>query len=433
MITRDEAERLARASAAWPAGIEAFPESERVWLADRIRPESVRDATEAALRAPPGPSGEEARRRLRLLIPPCLATAIAELGREAGRELGIPVEERGRRLAEAAWTAEPDRRERAVRGLLEDAERRRDFEADRRALLDRAAARAGAVDARALLDASAPSSPAAVLGGAERLAIAPLDEAVARGAILRRRRSPWCVGDRPLPAETLFLERLGDRAGLYPASTVRQAVQEVERAIGTEGSGADFVARGGPGGLLLAFRALGWGLHRETCVHLGVEPGADPAFGYAWGELFARAAARAKGLERLVPAVEKDVDRDVAFEIALAPRRMWARGFGSLPWEDEQILREERASGRPTCAACRVPAPRPPVERSAPIRGALLGLQLEERLLARFGYAFWGARGARAFLREIGEGERWETADSMATALGAGTMDASPIVDAYRP
>jgi hypothetical protein len=433
VTAREIADGLARTAAAWPAGLAALPEPERERLADCIRPESIREAFEAARRSRTGPAGEEAKRRLRLLIPAYLAEAATDLRRGFSGGHGLAPEGRARRLAEASWAPEPAVRARAFGDLVEDAVRRRDFETERRAAFDRAAARAGASDARGLLDATAPAPPGAFLDRVEREAIAPLDEAVGRGAVLRRRRSPWCSGDRPLPMEEPFLERLGDRAGLYPGAVVRAAVREVARAIGDGGSVPDAEAHGGPGGLLLAFRALGSGLHAAISVRLGVHPGADPAFGCAWRELFARVAARAKGLDRLVPALDEESRRDVAFEIALVPRRMWARGSGSIPWEPAQILREERASGRPTAAACRTPNPRAPIERSAPLRGTLLALHLEERLLSRFGYAFWEARGARRLLEEIGEAERGETAESVAAALGAGTMDASPILDAYRP
>lgn len=433
MTERDETERLARAWAVWPSGIEALPETEREWIADRLRPESVRETIEAALGAPPGGAGERDRRRLRLVIPPYLAQAAAEFRKAPDRGYAISFEERAQWLADASWEADPAVRERAVSRLVEDAERRREFEAEQRARFDRAAVRAGAADARSLFDGSAPSSPGIFLERAERAAIAPLDAAVARGALLRRRRSPWCLGDRAVAAEAPFLERLGDRAALLRASAVRAAVRQIERAVGRGGTGADLETRGGPGGLLLAFRGLGRSLHRAISGRLGVEPGSDPAFGFAWEALFARVAARGKGLERLVPPLDEDVRRDVAFESALTPRRMWARGFGSLAWETDQVRREERASGRPGSAAFRIPSLRPPVERSAPLRGTLLAVHLEERLLGQFGYAFWESKRARAFLEEIGEAERGETVDSVAAALGAGTMDPSPIVDVYRP
>lgn len=433
MTARDLAEGLARASAAWPSGTEVLPQPERERLADLIRPESVREALEAAHGGRDGPAGEEARRRLRLLIPAYLAEAAGELRRESSREHGLSLGERASRLAEASWAPDPAVRERAFGDLVEDSARRLVFEVEQRAIFDRAAARAGAADARAFLDATAPVPPGAFLERAERAAIAPLDEAVARGAVLRRRRSPWCSGDRPLPLEDAFLQRLADRAGLYPAAVVHAAVRVVARAIGGKEKAGGSEERGGPAGLVLAFRALGFRLHAATSVRLGVPPGADPAFGYAWGELFARVAARKKGLDRLVPPIDEESRRDVAFETALVPRRMWARGSGSPPWEPQQILREERASGRPTSSAHRIADARAPVERSAPLRGTLLALHLEERLLSLFGYAFWEARGARRLLDEIGEGERGETAESVAAALGAGTMDASPILDAYRP
>lgn len=427
MKARDLAEGLARAAAIWPSGIETLANPERERLADALRPESVAEALEAARGTPAGPAGEEARRRLRLLIPAYLAEAIRDLRRESPRDA------RPDRIAEASWTSDRVERERAFADLVEDSARRLELETERRAIFDRVAVRAGAADARALLDATAPVPPATFLDHVERSAIAPLDEAVARGASRRRRRSPWCTGNRPLPVEEPFLERLGDRAGLYPVAVVRAAAREVARAIGGEAGAADPEERGGPGGLVLAFRALGFRLHAAASVRLGVPPGADPAFGYAWGQLFARVAARPKGLDRFIPPIDDECRRDVAFEAALVPRRMWARASGLPPWEPEQIRREERASGRPTSAAYRISSPRAPVERSAPLRGALLALHLEERLLSRFGYAFWEAPAGRAFLEETVEAERGETAESVAAALGAGTMDASPILDAYRP
>ncbi len=433
MTAPDLAEGLSRASALWPSGIEVLPDPERERLVDLIRPESVREAFAAARGAPSGPAGEAARRRLRLLVPPYLAEATRDLRREASREIGLSPEERARRLALASWASERSVRERAFAALVEDAARRLEFETERRTIFDRAAARAGAEDARALLDATAPTPPGAFLDRVERAAIAPLDEAVAREAAGRRRRSPWCSGDRPLAMEDLFLARLSDREELYPAAVVRAAVREVAQAVGGEATGADPEARGGPGGLLLACRALGFRLHAAVALRVGVPHGADPAFRYAWAELFARVAVRGRGLDRLVPSLDEEVRRDLAFEAALRPRRMWARSSGWPPWEPEQIRREERATGRPTPALCRIANSRAPVERTAPLRGTLLALQLEERLLSRFGFAFWESRGARAFLQEIGEGERGETAESVAAALGAGTMDPSPILDAYSP
>jgi hypothetical protein len=136
-------------------------------------------------------------------------------------------------------------------------------------------------------------------------------------------------------------------------------------------------------------------------------------------------------------ALGADAIRDVRFEVALIPRRLWARLSLSLDAEpgrrDAVSEVARRATGRDSLPGDLAAGfDRDPRDASA-LRGVVLGVLLEERLLTRFGRQWFLDRAAARFLRECHLAEVGETAESMAGAWGLGTIEPTPVVDAFRP
>jgi hypothetical protein len=96
--------------------------------------------------------------------------------------------------------------------------------------------------------------------------------------------------------------------------------------------------------------------------------------------------------------------------------RLWKRATGqSLPAEAQDWLDDPN----PVCADL--------------LRGEVLGVLLEDAVMTRFGRGWFENRAAGRFLQEIWEADPEETAESMASSLGLGTIDPAPILDMFRP
>ena len=459
MLTRDDAAVLEWGAAIEPA--EARRTGGDRWdrLRDLIRPECVRQAFEEARSAPETSSGEESRVSLRLLLAPFLAVACEASRAEFGR--AAPGPDRRTLFAIGTYARDPRERATALRKFSESADRSRDLDGALREVFEAAARGAGAPGLAGILAATAPGPTADFLDDVERRGVAPLDPTVAREAAERWRRSPWREsGSRPASEwEVPFLERLGDRSPLFPAGRVRDALRGIATEFGSDpdAGGPQIVAplspwgfatawephggparvapgsHGGPGGLRDGLAALGLSLRHQVRSACGASPGSDPAFRWASAELFARIASRQRGLGRWVPPLDEAVRRDLSFEAALTPRVAWALGSGAPPESEEVGGRLMRATGRPPSPARLLVLGSLPEEPTARLRGLLLAILLEERLLLRHGYLWWESRAARGLLVDLWAAESGETPRSVASALGLGTMDPSPLADAYRP
>ena len=163
--------------------------------------------------------------------------------------------------------------------------------------------------------------------------------------------------------------------------------------------------------------------------------GCDGAFGEAAEVLFRRLvlSTRFGSWSGLSP--EGNWLADLRFEEAVGHRLAWtylvlaSEGVVGPTGRTAKLF--ERATGRPaTPDQVRRTWDLDP-RGAAVLRGTVLGLLLEERLMTRFGKHWFMDRGAGRFLREFWEGETGETAESMATTLELGRIEPTPIVDLY--
>jgi hypothetical protein len=431
LLNRDDAFDLEWAAGTAPADARRADPERWDRIADRIRSESVREALDACRSGASDASGERFRVALRLLVAPYLAVSAGQ-ARDDRPAAGS--EARRREWLDEATFAE-GRAERAAAGrrLRDDAERHGEEDGLLRRALDDAARRAGADGVLDLLAATVPGGDRGLPDGVERGALEPLDAAVARGADARWRRSPWRDREAAsIPEEDVpYLERLADRAAEISPRTVRRVLRGIEGPFA--GGGLGSWSRGGPGGLREGLAALGLSLRDRTRADSGAWPGSDPAFRWATSELFARIGERSRGIEAWSPPLDEATRRDRAFEASLVPRVAWAMAAGEPAGRDAEARRLLRATSRPASVARFLGVGAIPAEPTARLRGVLLAVLLEERLLTRHGYRFWEAEAARTLLRDLWASEAQETPRSVASALALGTMDPSPLADAYRP
>jgi len=92
----------------------------------------------------------------------------------------------------------------------------------------------------------------------------------------------------------------------------------------------------------------------------------------------------------------------------------------------------ERASGGPATPAHRERVRDGDPAAAASLRGAILGLLLEERLLTRFGRAWFASTRARGWLTTMWEAEPDHTAEELAAAGELGAFEPTPVLDASR-
>lgn len=434
-------------------------------LADALRVGEVRDRFREADAAPEGRDGEAARSRFRLLSREFLARETAHVRAEMDAVVVGNGERAGDRFTQVALAGEPEGRKRAY-GLWEEEERR--LLPLRHDLLDeteRLARDAGADGALAFLGATEPSPAAGVALAFTRAAVAPLDEAIAASARLRRARFRPPFRGAEQPSEVPPLSILADHAARLPSDRVVATLRGLLAHLGEDPDGrgprllqparplgrslvleharprpAVVVATlGGPGGLASSLRAAGRAI-RASFLHREEDPAVvaalDPAFGAAAGTLFTRLALSESFREWCGLSMDADSIRDLRFETSLLPRAHWARLTLSLEAEPggdgtAEVLR--RATGRDALPEDRAASfSRDPSDASS-LRGIVLGALLEDRLMTRFGRLWFLDRAAARFLKECFRGEAGETAESMAGTLGLGTIEPTPIVDVFRP
>jgi len=322
----------------------------------------------------------------------------------------------------------------------------------------------GAADVTSFLAAGAPVPVLDELRRFEVGAIEPLDETVGAASRERRGRSrirliePDHPADEPvfrtlieheatLPAEGLasILRRLGAAVGADPdlasgPRLVRGSSKRGPTLCGFEACGRPVVVLGGlggPGGLVRALGAFGEAargafvrdLYGDVELRFG-----DPAFAVASRVLFRRlvlneafrAAVGLEGRESLVI--------DVRLEEALAPRLSWT--YLLLATRSDADSANEaivRATGRTAYPLRWGVRDESDPCGAAELRGTVLGILMEERLLCSIGRNWFESPGARRFLQETWEAEWQETAESVASALDLGTIEPTPILDRCRP
>jgi pimeloyl-ACP methyl ester carboxylesterase len=294
------------------------------------------------------------------------------------------------------------------------------------------------------------------------IAVAPLDERIGAGALARRARFRPTLHGAPHASEVPALRLLTDHAERIPrerllpildalatatsmigvqlfSSRVPLAHSLVLEGLGTQ-AGLVIGSLAGAGALVSSLAAFGRAI-RATAVAEGEEAGAagpaDPAFASAVEAVFSRLALSEPFCRWAGIPTDPDFTSDLRFELALGPRLEWA--YLSLALEgragaERAVLDAlRRAAGRDPDWETTARTWGREVAGASALRGTVLGLLVEDRLQTRFGRQWFLDRGATRFLLECWHGEAGETAESMAGALGLGTIEPAPIVDAFRP
>lgn len=323
-------------------------------------------------------------------------------------------------------------------------------------------ARAGADDALAsaapswgegatltsLADATALAPRAALRDGFERVAVAPIDEAVAsvagargddrEGARFARVLADADVADRGRFARVL--EDLVRSLGLDPDLSIGDRSAATSRAYRVPGGACVSIGSvGGVSGLAEALEAFGIALRAAALAEMRGDVDVartDPAFDVAAGVVFRRLVLSGPwATDTAMPDRARWIDR-ARFEEACRPRVAWARLDRALAGRSGRDAVDEvwwRAAGRPPTPTERALAGRAPLEAGDGLRGTVYGLLLEERLCTAHGRRWYRDRSAGKRLRELWDGEVEETAETLAAAAGLGRMEPTPVLDRCRP
>jgi hypothetical protein len=432
-------------------------------LDESLRPDAVAPAVEAALRAAEGRDGEAGRRGLRAVAAPYLARATAPWDRELAaieaRSVTPSIEFPQRLEGER----DPARRGSVWREWADLVARLEQPRRERVSACEAAAAAAGADSLAAFGAALHPRPPASTCAEFERGAIAPLDDVVEAAARDRYGPLPSDGPDRAarLPLPGLFPEHT-DR---FDAKLTRRVIEECSRvfpvvrgvrpaivaAESTPDLGGAFplatregalVVSGwpGPGGLRDALGALG-SCQRGAFLGGGENPAAvvlgDPAFAVAPRVLFRRLVLSDVFLQWAGVDVGRGFATDARLEEAVATREAWSylylasSGGEPEPTEVDRVFR--RCSGRPPDPGRRARVLERDLSGAAELRGTVLALLQEERLLSRFGRRWFLDRSAGTWLAGCWEAEAGETVENVSEQCDLGTIEPTPILDRCRP
>ncbi len=427
-------------------------------MPELLAPGAVAPLLAAARGAPFDRSGEPARRALRPRAEPYLEAGARDGARELERRreelrlppggfavamaTAVPPEERRR------WLARWDEFERGVTRLRESIHEARDARA----------VAAGAPGAGAFLAAAHPRDPASLIEEFERGVVSPLDDAVGRAARARESRSAY-------PAELQRPELLPQHAERVPPARLRDIARRLGAAIGFDpdaagprlanarsacrGATLDALPGGavglvgcwgGPGGLRDALGVLGRAARAAFVTRQrGIDAAlwCDPAFGHAAEVLFRRLSLSPAFLRWAGVAAGEDLLADLRLEEALAPRTAWAYlclAVGPGP-PDRQAARRtlRRALAREAAPGELSAVWNADPEGAAELRGTMLGLLIEEKLLQRFGRRWFVERAAGRWIRDAWADDWDETAESLCAGLDVGTMEVAPVLDRCRP
>ncbi|HKQ60679.1 MAG TPA: hypothetical protein VJS92_05290, partial [Candidatus Polarisedimenticolaceae bacterium] len=165
---------------------------------------------------------------------------------------------------------------------------------------------------------------------------------------------------------------------------------------------------------------------------------ADAAFAWAADALFRRLVLLEPFLHWAGVAPSGELAADLRFEDSVAVRRSWSylsltgqAGVAPEPAEVERVL--QRAMALPASPGDVAAALTPESTAAARLRGTVLALLLEERLLRRHDRNWFAARGAVKLLQECWDAEWGRTAESVAETLDLGRMDSTPVLERCRP
>ncbi len=430
-----------------------------------LRREAVAEAYTLARDARPGVEGEPERRRFRAVGRAYLAHVTSPLDEARHRltageerpaaelELGLMSEDdpETRRSLYRMWEAHADR----FGGWLEE----------RAAAAHEAVEAVGAPDVAGYLAAEHPLDPEPTCQRFEAGAIAPLDDPVAHAM-----RERWLGADpraiEPQAWDVPRLLALTDRPPQIPSTISGSLLRRLGSPLGADPDGRGprlvpwsaphpwtmegldaerepVVLPGAAAGPVALARTLGvWGravrasfLRRErgpVAVALG-----DPAFAVAAEVPFRRLVLSEPFWDELGLGgrVAEGLQRDLALNEALAPRRAWTYLSLALKPADGAQADEAlaRASGLPPTVADRLGARGRDPYGAAMLRGIVLGLLLEERLLTRHGRRWFETMAARRTLEDGWDAEVGETAESLADNMDLGTIEPTPILDRCQP
>jgi len=446
-------------------GISIEPHADRPTLRDHVtdalRVENLRALVASAANPTDAPAAAAARMALRICIPAYLDAQAPDLEERCRAQ---------RRSASALWAGDVDAalaqeadpaRRRALDADFRDAcDRLARGESERLAARDEGARRIGASDARSLRRcARAPGAPEAA-DEVERGFIAPLDDAVARAVQERWRALRGRVPDAPERCDVPVMSRLTDRRPLFPARHVNGVLRRLGAALRLDpdagGCRIETLAPapantevhesiapraiivvgswGGPAGLADALDAFGRAA-RATFLMAVRGPDApwrvDPAYAMSAATLFRRIAESPMG--PLFASNPNDEARgELRLETLIAARRAWDALRAENDAPEAARLASLRAGGRPLAPGEAEVAERDEEDAWGRLRGLIFGLLVEERLLSRFGWAWFTLPEAGSLLRELWASEPDGDAGSMASALGLGTMDSAPLLEAFR-
>lgn len=439
-------------------------------VADHLRPSDVAEALEQARAAGSEPAGEPQRLALRSRSRPFLARSSADQDRELDERHGASPA--GGYESALAGLDDPDDRTALYR-------RWQQMEAELQSLREeRAHARVeacrcvGADSPRELLAAEHPRALQPLVESFERGAIAPLDKAVAAAALDRRRAASSLLIDGEHPADSPWLEwrtgaldpsarnliagllrRVGPWVGADPDAggprLVTDCRVEARSRLANPASGPPVIllgALGGVWGTALALARLGQAVRFGFLVETRGAAAArwsDPAFPVAVQALYRRLPFSVAFRERFGLDWPPALLAALRFQEAVAPRLGWAylveimngasegRFSGIENVSAGETIR--RATGRPATIRQLLEIAEGDPEGAAILRGTVLGLLVEERLLSRFGRDWVAAPAAHRWLRGLWEAEPEQTAESLALAADLGTIEPTPLLDGCRP
>jgi hypothetical protein len=332
----------------------------------------------------------------------------------------------------------------------------------RRAMREDLAQRAGAQSVADLLGAAHPRAPLELVAPFERIVVEPLDEAVGRASrrlwrAYGRGSSPPAAADAPRVEQRIANGGEIGRDAIVGAMRRLAARSEFPGAVGVDHGSA---TAAGPGAV--------WRLARDgrAWVGIGACPGeptlraalgargaatraafvasargsvaarfADPAYAAAAETLYGRLALSATfrdwaGLRPLRESSALGLHESVATRLGwVYLQTVLAHDEATSPAFGRSV---ERASGGPVTPAHRDRVRDVDPAAAASLRGAILGLLLEERLLTRFGRAWFDSTRARGWLSTMWEAEPDHAAEELAAAAELGSFEPTPVLDASR-
>lgn len=340
---------------------------------------------------------------------------------DASAEADAEIEERQRRAGDPAG---------ASREKLEDS--LQGIRASRGSMRHDAARAAGGKDVADLRARTLGVDLVDLLERAERVAIAPFDDGVAR--------LPPGGPDLPVP-DLVTLRRMATALGEDPDVRGPRLIPGEERcprtiAISPPGERACVLI--GRSGGLDAWGALGEAT-RATIVSR--ERGAEafaaehPAYRCAAAMLFLRLPLEPT-FRSFVGIRERDgLDDALRRDAAIRPRLAWAEASAALAADPPAELdaRWRRASGEAPIPSARAAAWDRDPRAAAAWLGEVWALLLEERLRTRWGRAWFASPTAVSWLRDVWIAEPDADPDAMASQAGVGTMTGDAILEACRP